>query len=178
MPGNGRSSLYNTFGSKGALFAECLARHLDATAQAIVTGAVLPCPRPLVPPAVYVLAASVAVFLAGNVLAALATTCSAMVVARGDQRRRLASLLRHRDFPVRATGRRTRARPNGLMLGTLLGLPLATFAGGHYGWRAAFGTITLLTVLAAPLTQYPVRDPVPSGRPSRGKPPTSWSAPS
>ncbi|MYW92811.1 TetR/AcrR family transcriptional regulator [Amycolatopsis rubida] len=32
--GLGRSSLYNTFGSKGALFAECLARYLDTTAQA------------------------------------------------------------------------------------------------------------------------------------------------
>ena len=83
VPGNGRSSLYNTFGSKGALFAECLARHLDATVQAIVTGEVLPCPRPPVPAAVCVLAAGVfAVFLAGNVLAALATTYSAMVVAR------------------------------------------------------------------------------------------------
>ncbi|PKV91344.1 TetR family transcriptional regulator [Amycolatopsis echigonensis] len=34
VTGLGRSSLYNTFGSKGALFAECLARYLDATAQA------------------------------------------------------------------------------------------------------------------------------------------------
>jgi len=32
--GLGRSSLYNTFGSKGELFAECLARYLDTTAQA------------------------------------------------------------------------------------------------------------------------------------------------
>ena len=32
--GLGRSSLYNTFGSKGELFSECLARYLDTTAQA------------------------------------------------------------------------------------------------------------------------------------------------
>ncbi|MER6052856.1 MFS transporter [Streptomyces sp. NPDC001793] len=38
---------------------------------------------------------------------------------------------------------------NGLMLGTLLGLPLATLVGEHLGWRAAFWVITGITALAA-----------------------------
>ncbi|MEV3985807.1 MFS transporter [Nonomuraea sp. NPDC049758] len=38
---------------------------------------------------------------------------------------------------------------NGLMLGTLLGLPLSTLIGGQFGWRAAFWAVGVLTVLAA-----------------------------
>jgi DHA1 family inner membrane transport protein len=41
---------------------------------------------------------------------------------------------------------------NGLMLGTLLGLPLATLVGEAYGWRAAFWAISALTVAAAACT--------------------------
>ncbi|WP_409182747.1 MFS transporter [Amycolatopsis sp. VS8301801F10] len=106
-----------------------------------------------------------AVFLAGNVLAALATTYSAMVVARV-----VSGVASQAFFGIaislcgQLAGERMRGRAigvamNGLMLGTLLGLPLATFAGGHFGWRAAFWTITVLTVLAALLTQFQVRDP-------------------
>ncbi|MGV9298777.1 MFS transporter [Amycolatopsis sp. NPDC003676] len=105
-----------------------------------------------------------AVFLAGNVLAALAATYSVMVVARV-----ISGVASQAFFGIaislcgQLVGERVRGRAigvamNGLMLGTLLGLPLATFAGGHFGWRAAFWTITLLTVLAALLTQFQVRD--------------------
>ncbi|WP_223843193.1 MFS transporter [Amycolatopsis methanolica] len=38
---------------------------------------------------------------------------------------------------------------NGLMLGTLLGLPLATVVGENLGWRAAFWAIGVLAVVAA-----------------------------
>ena len=105
-----------------------------------------------------------AVFLAGNVLAALATTYSVMVVARvisgvaSQAFFGIAISLCGQLVDERTRGRAIGVAMNGLMLGTLLGLPLATFAGGHYGWRAAFWTITLLTVLAALLTQFQVRD--------------------
>ncbi|MFA3875056.1 MFS transporter [Streptomyces sp. MMCC 100] len=45
------------------------------------------------------------------------------------------------------------------MLGTLLGLPLATFVGERFGWRSAFWTISLITVAAAALTLGGVRNP-------------------
>ncbi|MFB9931473.1 MFS transporter [Amycolatopsis halotolerans] len=105
-----------------------------------------------------------AVFLAGNVLAALATTYSVMVVARviGGVASQaffgIAISLCGQLVDERVRGRAIGVAMNGLMLGTLLGLPVATFAGGHFGWRAAFWTITLLTVLAALLTQFQVRD--------------------
>jgi predicted MFS family arabinose efflux permease len=38
---------------------------------------------------------------------------------------------------------------NGLMLGTLLGLPMSTLIGENFGWRAAFWVIAALTVIAA-----------------------------
>ncbi|EFL05538.1 conserved hypothetical protein [Streptomyces sp. AA4] len=106
-----------------------------------------------------------AVFLAGNVLAALATTYSVLVVARvisgvaSQAFFGIAISLCGQLVEERVRGRAIGVAMNGLMLGTLLGLPLATFAGGQYGWRAAFWTITLLTVLAALLTQFQVRDP-------------------
>ncbi|WP_406641908.1 MFS transporter [Amycolatopsis sp. WGS_07] len=103
-----------------------------------------------------------AVFLAGNVLAALATTYSVMVVARvvsgvaSQAFFGIAISLCGQLVEERVRGRAIGVAMNGLMLGTLLGLPLATFAGGHFGWRAAFWTITLLTVLAALLTRFQV----------------------
>ncbi|MBB5117268.1 MFS transporter [Streptomyces eurocidicus] len=46
-------------------------------------------------------------------------------------------------------GRAMAVAMNGLMLGTLLGMPLATLIGERLGWRAAFWTIAALTVAAA-----------------------------
>jgi len=106
-----------------------------------------------------------AVFLVGNVLAALATTYSVMVLARviGGVAAQaffgIAISLCGQLADERARGRAIGVAMNGLMLGTLLGLPLATFVGGHFGWRAAFWTITLLTALAALLTLARVRNP-------------------
>ncbi|TGB07685.1 MFS transporter [Streptomyces sp. MZ04] len=101
------------------------------------------------------LAVLFAVFLAGNVLAALAPDYRTMLVARvitgiasqaffGVSISLAASLTR-----PEVRGRAIAVALNGLMLGTLLGLPLSTVIGEHLGWRAAFWAITALTVLAA-----------------------------
>ncbi|MFD9904317.1 MFS transporter [Streptomyces sp. NPDC059063] len=99
-----------------------------------------------------------AVFLAGNVLAALAPDYWTMLVARV-----VTGIASQAFFGVSLSMATRLARPemrgravavalNGLMLGTLLGLPLATVVGEHLGWRAAFWAITVLTVLAAVAT--------------------------
>jgi predicted MFS family arabinose efflux permease len=49
-------------------------------------------------------------------------------------------------------GRAASVALNGLMLGTLLGLPMSTMVGERLGWRAAFWVITGLTVLAGVAT--------------------------
>jgi MFS transporter, DHA1 family, inner membrane transport protein len=94
-------------------------------------------------------------FLAGNVLAATAPGYPAMLLAR------LVSGAASQAFFGAAVsicvvlvepevrGRAMSVVINGLMLGTLLGLPLATFVGEAYGWRAAFWAISALTVVAA-----------------------------
>ncbi|MGW2225207.1 MFS transporter [Streptomyces formicae] len=95
------------------------------------------------------------IFLAGNVLAALAPDYRTMLVARV-----LTGIASQAFFGVSISLGSRIARPevrgravavvlNGLMLGTLLGLPFATVVGEHLGWRAAFWAITALTVLAA-----------------------------
>ncbi|SOD63358.1 Predicted arabinose efflux permease, MFS family [Streptomyces zhaozhouensis] len=106
-----------------------------------------------------------AVFLVGNVMAALATGYPMMVVARiisGTASQAFFGLAV--SMGVRLVGEQVRGRAvavvmNGLMLGTLLGLPLATFVGGRFGWRAAFWAISAITLLAAVLTLAVVRNP-------------------
>ncbi|XVS66159.1 MFS transporter [Actinosynnema sp. CA-299493] len=96
-----------------------------------------------------------AVFLAGNVLAATATDYGVMLVARvvtGAASQAffgVALSLTSALVAENLRGRATATVLNGLMLGTLLGLPLATFLGAHLGWRAAFWAIAALTVVAA-----------------------------
>ncbi len=96
-----------------------------------------------------------ALFLAGNVMAAAASGYATMVLAR-----LVSGAASQAFFGVAASvcavlvapevrGRAISVVLNGLMLGTLLGLPLATFVGDAYGWRAAFWTISVLTVVAA-----------------------------
>ncbi|MFB6814422.1 MFS transporter [Streptomyces sp. NPDC056347] len=107
----------------------------------------------------------IAVFLVGNVVAALATSYPVMVAARvvsGTASQAffgIAVSLSARLVDERMRGRANGVAMNGLMLGTLLGLPLATFVGDRLGWRAAFWTISLLTVAAAVLTLAFVRNP-------------------
>ncbi|MEU5001567.1 MFS transporter [Streptomyces sp. NPDC021622] len=101
------------------------------------------------------LATLFAVFLAGNVLAALAPDYRTMLVARvitgiASQAFFGVSIsLAARLTRPEVRGRAIAVALNGLMLGTLLGLPLSTVIGEHLGWRAAFWAITGLTVLAA-----------------------------
>ncbi|QHC23679.1 MFS transporter [Streptomyces sp. GS7] len=96
-----------------------------------------------------------AIFLAGNLLAATATTYGVMLVARivtgiasqaffGVAISLCAQLTR-----PEVRGRAVAVALNGLMLGTLLGLPLSTVIGERLGWRAAFWTVAILTVIAA-----------------------------
>ncbi|MEI5100823.1 MFS transporter [Streptomyces sp. PmtG] len=99
-----------------------------------------------------------AIFLAGNVLAALAPDYWTMLGARV-----VTGIASQAFFGVAISmateltrpeirGRAVAVALNGLMLGTLLGLPLATVVGEHLGWRAAFWAITALTALAAVAT--------------------------
>ncbi|ONI87201.1 MFS transporter [Saccharothrix sp. ALI-22-I] len=99
-----------------------------------------------------------AVFLAGNALAATAADYGVMLTARV-----ITGAASQAFFGVAISvtsalvkenlrGRATATVLNGLMLGTLLGLPLATFIGEHLGWRAAFWGIAVLTVAAAAST--------------------------
>ncbi|MEU4741149.1 MFS transporter [Actinosynnema sp. NPDC023658] len=96
-----------------------------------------------------------AVFLAGNGLAATATDYGVMLTARvvtGAAAQAFFGVALSVTSALVAEdlrGRATAAVMNGLMLGTLLGLPVATFLGEHLGWRAAFWGIAVLTVVAA-----------------------------
>ncbi|MEE1756137.1 MFS transporter [Streptomyces sp. SP18CS02] len=96
-----------------------------------------------------------ALFLAGNVLAATAPDYGTMVAARlvtgvaSQAFFGIALSLCARLTRPEVRGRAIAVAMNGLMLGTLLGLPLATLVGEHLGWRAAFWSISALTALAA-----------------------------
>ncbi|WP_326808210.1 MFS transporter [Streptomyces sp. NBC_01775] len=98
------------------------------------------------------------IFLAGNVLAATAPDYTMMFVARLITGTASAAFLGTAiSLSVRLVepglrGRAVSVALNGLMLGTLLGLPMSTFVGERYGWRAAFWAVSALTVLAAVLT--------------------------
>ncbi|MEU6106233.1 MFS transporter [Streptomyces flaveolus] len=122
------------------------------------------------------LLAIMAVFLVGNVIAALATSYAVMVVARiisGIASQSFFGIgvsLSARLVDERMRGRANGVAMNGLMLGTLLGLPLATFVGGRLGWQAAFWTVSLLTVIAALLTLALVQNPAAAGTPAQASP--------
>jgi len=102
------------------------------------------------------------IFLAGNVLAATATGYGLMLAARivtgiasqaffGVSISMCAQITR-----PEVRGRAIAVVMNGLMVGTLLGLPLSTLVGERFGWRAAFWTITVITVIAALATLFGV----------------------
>ena len=107
----------------------------------------------------------IAVFLLGNMLAAIAPSYPVMVVARvisgvaSQAFFGLALSLCSRLVTEDMRGRAIGVVMNGLTLGTLLGLPLATFVGSHWGWRAAFWTISAITVIAGCLIGALVRIP-------------------
>ncbi|CAM5256886.1 MFS transporter OS=Streptomyces alboniger OX=132473 GN=CP975_15735 PE=4 SV=1 [Streptomyces alboniger] len=102
------------------------------------------------------------IFLAGNVLAATATGYGTMMAARI-----ITGIASQAFFGVgismcaqitrpEVRGRAIAVAMNGLMLGTLLGLPVSSLVGERFGWRAAFWTITLITVVAAVATLFGV----------------------
>lgn len=96
-----------------------------------------------------------AVSLAGTVMAAAAPGYGVMLLARV-----ISGVASQAFFGVALSicaqltrpevrGRAMAVAMNGLMLGTLLGMPLATLIGERLGWRAAFWAIAALTVAAA-----------------------------
>ncbi|WDM13264.1 MFS transporter [Streptomyces lavenduligriseus] len=98
------------------------------------------------------------VFLAGNVLAATATGYGTMLVARivtgvaSQAFFGVAISLCARLTRPEIRGRAIAVAMNGLMLGTLLGLPLSTLIGERLGWRAAFWAVSALALAAAAAT--------------------------
>ncbi|WP_019632297.1 MFS transporter [Actinomadura atramentaria] len=102
------------------------------------------------------------IFLAGNVLAAVAPTYAAMLVARvvtGAASQAFFGVtiaLAARLTPPDRRGRAVAVVLNGLMVGTLLGLPLATLLGERFGWRSAFWAVGALTLVAAAATRLGV----------------------
>ncbi|MEV5164481.1 MFS transporter [Streptomyces werraensis] len=102
------------------------------------------------------------IFLAGNALAATATGYSTMMAARI-----VTGIASQAFFGVGISmcaqitrpeirGRVIAVAMNGLMLGTLLGLPVSTLIGERFGWRAAFWAIAAITVIAAVATWFGV----------------------
>ncbi|MGW1378899.1 MFS transporter [Streptomyces sp. NPDC002446] len=95
------------------------------------------------------------IFLAGNVLAALAPDYGVMLAARivtgvaSQAFFGVAMSLCVQLTRPEVRGRAIAVLMNGLMLGTLLGLPLSTVVGEHFGWRVAFWVISGITVPAA-----------------------------
>ncbi|MFC7485961.1 MFS transporter [Knoellia sp. CPCC 206453] len=122
-------------------------------------------------PAKTALLAIFGIFLVGNVTAALADSYSVMVIARiisgvaAQAFFGIAVSLSARLVDEGMRGRASGVAMNGLMLGILLGLPLATFIGGQLDWRAAFWTISVLTIIAAILTMMFVHNPAESDTP-------------
>jgi predicted MFS family arabinose efflux permease len=98
------------------------------------------------------------IFLAGNILAATASGYATMLTARvitgiaSQAFFGVAVSLCARLTRPEVRGRAIAVAMNGLMVGTLLGLPMSTLIGERFGWRAAFWTITGITVVAAVAT--------------------------
>ncbi|CAL9396862.1 sugar efflux transporter [Nocardiopsis dassonvillei] len=99
-----------------------------------------------------------ALFLLGNTLAALAWSYPAMLVARvltgaaAGGFFGVAVSTASRLVPEHLRGRAIGTALQGVMVGTLLGLPLSTLLGGQFGWRVAFAAVGVLTVAVAAAT--------------------------
>ena len=105
------------------------------------------------------------VFLIGNVIAIFASSYGVMVVARvvtgvaSQAFFGVAISLCARLVDESMRGRAIGVAMNGLMLGTLLGLPAATLLGARFGWQSAFWAIAVATALAGILTMFFVHNP-------------------
>ncbi|MGC5341463.1 MFS transporter [Streptomyces sp. DT171] len=98
------------------------------------------------------------VFLVGNALAAVATTYGVMLVARvitGTASSAFfgvsLSIVAQITKPE-VRGRAIGVAMQGLMVGTLLGLPISTLVGEQWGWRAGFIAVGIITLIAAGAT--------------------------
>ncbi len=106
-----------------------------------------------------------AIFLIGNVIATFASSYGVMVVARvvtgvaSQAFFGVAISLCARLVDVKMRGRAIGVAMNGLMLGTLLGLPAATLIGARFGWQSAFWAIAIATTVAGILTIFFVHNP-------------------
>ncbi|MDJ1137496.1 MFS transporter [Streptomyces iconiensis] len=117
-----------------------------------------------------------AVFLVGNVMAATAPVYAVLLAARLIGGTAAAAFLgtaislSMRMVAPEQRGRAVSVALNGLMLGTLLGLPLSTFIGERLGWRAAFWTVSAVTVVAALVTlvRVPRMEPAPPAKAGGG----------
>ncbi|OUC94564.1 MFS transporter [Streptosporangium minutum] len=104
-----------------------------------------------------------AIFIVGNLLAATAPSYPVMMAARiitgvaSQAFFGVAISLAVQLTPPQVRGRSIAVVMNGLMVGTLLGLPLSTLIGERLGWRAAFWAVSALAVLAALATAAGMR---------------------
>lgn len=109
-----------------------------------------------------------AVFFVGNVVAALAPSYSVLLLARivtgaaSGAFFGIAVTAAGNAVSPELRGRATAAVLQGLALGTTLGLPMATWIGEHFGWRAAFVAIGVLTLAAAGATAATMPDLAPT----------------
>lgn len=99
-----------------------------------------------------------ALFLVGNVIAAWAPNYAVMAVARvvtgaaSGAFMGVAVTVAGAMVAEQLRGRAVGIVMQGLMLGTAFGLPLATWMGGQWGWRATFIGIGVLTLIVAVAT--------------------------
>lgn len=129
---------------------------ISAFAVAMVVGAPLMAVGTLRLPRRTTLLGALAVFTAGNALAALASGYEFLLAAR------VVTAVATGGFwavaavvTVTTAGDAIRAKAlatlvGGLTVSNIVGVPLGTFIGQHLGWRAAFWTIAILAALAVP----------------------------
>lgn len=102
------------------------------------------------------------VFLAGQALGALSGNYAVMLGARlvtgaaSGAFFGVALAVCVRISAPEVRGRAISVVLGGLMVGTVLGLPLSQLAGEHYGWRFAFWAVAVLAALAALVTCWAV----------------------
>lgn len=120
---------------------------------------------------------SIALYLAGSVLAVVSTSFALVVVARV-----LTGLVHTTIMVVFMTTAMRLAEPGkeasaaatitlGLSVATVLGVPIGVFVGQHLAWQAAFALVAVLAAvsLAVVLVAFPADPDAPSPAPAGGK---------
>lgn len=117
------------------------------------------------------LLALVTVFVAGNVMAALAGGFAMLVAARmiialtHSTSFALALVIGVSMAPAMYRGRAIAVVAAGWNLATVFGAPLGTWIGDHYGWRATFWGIAVLSALILAAVAVLIRPPQPDTPP-------------